>query len=626
MNDDAHSKKSADIASLLDALSSSACDPWDLLQKLGQSIVLKNDLSHEDQSIIFHYIERAFAYTLVEDHKHLGAVVIGRKFSSEKGDWPPSFDKISAIEKNTWNDVANLCEELLPCTHLLDLTLSSGVRNDRVLAEKVASSYLSIVDMTNIEDNYQGLCLRRAWSLARQFNLPGIEAQARQTAFTAVQTTLNTIRDERTLNFHTLKITFHSFEILTVEPRNNNFANPSRRDIYEALIQFRDRVASTYDFTEHLTDLAVRVAANDVERDTARRSLIQHYLNNAETESEMLASSWYEKSAHIARQYGYRDLYEQAIQAMQDNPLEDQNLLTVSTTALIPRYIKDWRLANYRYSRSIFDALDIWLTTSSPIGHYNDNLEKAKKLTQESIQSLATRITYEHGLPVRVTSGIDNAVEEQLHRIEACSARLNGLLLAAELKAIKAEHEAVGITSLVTHLTLKYKCNAELARAFCEALVSFWEKRYSDSGRAAFPLVEAGVRGLLLLLGIPLYRIQTGNSGGKFPSLEKYAEKLETIGFDIDWLRCLRNPVLTLRNALSHGHRHFLEEDEASILLRMAALFVILTPDYSSKIDRAEIEIRLRDPINWVAAQANLIPCWRQGWSLSWKHSDTESS
>ena len=59
---------------------------------------------------------------------------------------------------------------------------------------------------------------------------------------------------------------------------------------------------------------------------------------------------------------------------------------------------------------------------------------------------------------------------------------------------------------MAAHLLWRYSCDSELATAFAEALQSFWEGRFGDAARAAYPLIEAGMRGLLLLLGKPLYR------------------------------------------------------------------------------------------------------------------------
>jgi len=83
------------IARLLDELSSSSQDPWCLLQKLGRVRGVSQEF--EVSEIILH-IERALAYTFVEDDSHVGAVAIGRRFSSSN-DWPPEFSAVPNSEK-----------------------------------------------------------------------------------------------------------------------------------------------------------------------------------------------------------------------------------------------------------------------------------------------------------------------------------------------------------------------------------------------------------------------------------------------------------------------------------------------------------------------------------------------
>lgn len=58
---------------------------------------------------------------------------------------------------------------------------------------------------------------------------------------------------------------------------------------------------------------------------------------------------------------------------------------------------------------------------------------------------------------------------------------------------------------------------------------------------------------------------------------------------------------------LAHGHLHQLKSYEAATLLRMAGLFVTLTPAKSSESDRAEVKRRLRDSIGWAAGKASLV-------------------
>lgn len=609
------------VAGVLDSLATSASDPWDLLQKLWERRPHEHKTAPENLPVVTCYIERALAYAFVDDPKpnRLGAVVLGCRFSSAQGNWPPAFDKTTAEEKKAWSDTADRCKEPLPRAHLLDLALLTGVCRGRDRAKEIAELYVKVAGTDNIDSYYQAMCLRRVWSIARQYNLPDLEAQGRQLAFTAAEK-LTFVE-----GVSSISVLLQLFELLVCKPRYGDFENPTRHKVQEMLKILRSWTWRDVALAEDVTELLVRVTNNKAEKYEAWRLLIQALLSIAETETGMRASLQYQKAADMAKRHECHDLYEYAIQGLQEHPLGRQDMHTVSSELVIPRYVNDHRLAIYRQCRNFGTALDIWLVTPSPLGKYDSNLEFAKSATEGSLQSLSTRVTYDQGLPTRTTEPVDS-VEFYLERAELLKARIYGTLLAHELEAINTEYGEVSTKDVTTHLSLQYQCDATLAEAFSKALVSFWEKRYSDAGRASFPLVEAGARGLLKLLGKPLYRIQTGKSDGKFPSLEKYIEELEKVDFDIDWLRCLRNPVSVWRNALAHGHRFCLPKNEAAVLLRMAALLVVLSPDDASEKDREEVEGRLRDPISWVARRSDLVPHWRQIWSLSWEAPDADDN
>lgn len=119
---------------------------------------------------------------------------------------------------------------------------------------------------------------------------------------------------------------------------------------------------------------------------------------------------------------------------------------------------------------------------------------------------------------------------------------------------------------------------------------------------------------MLLSLGDPLYRMPTETRDGRFPSLGEYSKRLERHDFDMDWQRCLLNPVASLRNSLAHGHLHQLKDYEAATLLRMAGLFVTLTPPKSSESDRVEVKRRLRDPVGWAAGKVSFVKKTEETW------------
>lgn len=605
------------IASTLDGLASSATNPWTLLLKLGgQTYPWGNDNSDE-RSMPFHYTERGLAYDFEEDPTHEGALVMGNRFSSAGGDWPPAFDVVSGYEKQTWRNVALLCKEPLPRAHLLDLALSAGAdsRQSHNTAREIASLYLDFLGKENLDLYYRASCLRRAWSLARQFGFHDLEQEARREAYgmTLPMIHADTIIPGTICQF---------FEILTVEPRNGKFVDPDQCAVQIALKYLRSRTRQNEELAEIISDLLVRVASSDVERDEARRSLIEGYIDLANDESGIRAAVWYERAVAEARRYGYTDLHDRAVQALQEHPLREEDMQKISIDMQIPCYVTDARLAAYRQSRNILEALEIWLTTFSPTGCREKNFATAKKEISGTLLSHVSRTRYDqNGLPVRTTFGLEGAEQECLELIELMNAGAYGNLLANELIAFKTEYNIPSLKRISDHLVTTYRCDSKLAACFAEALDSFWSGRYGDASRIAFPLIEAGMRGLLLMLGDPLYRVQTGNSDGRFPSLETYTQRLEIYNFDPDWLRCIRNPVAKWRNALAHGHIFWMSREKAAILLRVAALFVVLTPDNATERGHTEISERLWDPLKWAANQANLEAVWREEWMVSWKRS-----
>lgn len=568
----------------------------------------------------FHCIERGLAYDFEEDPRHEGALVMGNRFSSTSGDWPPAFDVVSDYEKQTWINVALLCKEPLPRAHLLDLSLSAGSRQGHNTASEITSLYLNFLGKANLDLYYRASCLRRAWSLARKFGLHDLEQEARRDAYGMTLPMIHA----GTINPGIIR---QFLEILTVEPRDGKFVDPDQRAVQIALKSLRSQTRQNEEFAEIISDLLVRIANSDVERNEARQSLIEGYLALANDESGIRASVWYERAVSKAQRYGYTDLRDRAVQALQDHPLREEDMQNISIDMQIPRYVTDERLAAYRQSRNLLETLEIWLTTPSPTGGYEKNLTTAKKTVSGTLLSYVSRTKYDqNGLPVRTTFGPEDAEQECLEGIELMNAGAYGNLLANELIAFKTEYGVPSIKQISDHMVTTYRCNSELAAGLAEALDSFWSERYTDASRIAFPLIEAGMRGLLLMLGDPLYRVQAGNSDGRFPSLETYTQKLETRDFDPDWLRCIRNPIAKWRNALAHGHCFWMSREKAAILLRVAALFVVLAPNNTTERDRTEIGERLYDPLKWAANRANLEADWRKEWVVSWKQSSLDSN
>jgi|GEM_PF-1551368 len=608
------------FAETIDTLATESLDPWILLQKFTASLREGHSGLEFQRTEVICALERALAYSIEDDPKYYGASTLGVQFSSALNDWPPAINLVSTEEKKIWQEAAAALEHPLPKAHFLDLVYSAGIEATPTAGTEVVALYLELATVSHLDEYYRASCLRRAWSISRRLSLPA-EQDARQSLWGMCQSL--SAREGTPAG-----VLLQPFAPLVVAPRTGAFESPSRAEVQERLESIRASRWPYAPIVEEVTGLLEKLAVSPTELEDARRKLVEAYFDLAELQPGIAASSWYDAAYKAAEKYGFVDLREQVVSARQEMPLSALEMRSHIIEAQLPRHLTDVHLSRYRHAGDSRVALDLWLTSSAPTGCYEDNLKSARESTSGgSIMQLVTRSTFNSdGLPVKTSTGAEDYEKEMLERLELMGIGIHGVSLARELYTIKTNYGVVTPAEIGAHLSLRYECDYELAEAFGEALNSFWEGRYSDAGRAAFPLVEAGARGLLLSLGDPLYRMPTETRDGRFPSLGEYSKRLEKHNFDMDWQRCLVNPVASLRNSLAHGHLHQLKNYEAATLLRMAGLLVILTPEKSSEVDRDEVARRLRDPIGWAAGKVQLTKRVKEVWVIDSLEIDQESS
>ncbi|WP_159084992.1 hypothetical protein [Planctomonas deserti] len=596
------------LALEIDALSTQASHPWDLLQRLSEAH--GGPGAEAERTPLLVMAERALAYSFEDDAARYGTVILGRRFSSSGGDWPPAFDVVDGDEKRCWAKFADIVTHPLPLAQFSDLALSTGTRSGVQAARALVDQYLILAEMTTLDGYYRASCLRRAWSLTRVYPL-GMEADVRHRLFEMAET-LVAVSDVQP------GLLFRAVEPLAIPLRDGEFTEPDRAQVV-TLLSTVDRLHGRSSIVfEAVHEVRERLAQNAAEREAARGSLVQSYLNLADLCDGFLRMTWLQEAASAAQRFGLINLRDTAVSALQSLSVDDFGFQSVTTEMRVPRHALDSEISNYRWSQDARGAIEIWLTNPAPTGSFEANTRKADDLSKLGMLSLASRtVVSEQGLPLRSGIGPEAAASWQLERIENMNAAVSSIVLANELEAIKTEYGQISAGELGRHLATRFNCDPEKAVAFGDAIASFWDGRFADAGRAAFPLVEAGARGLLLALGDPLFRIETGGSEGKFPSLETYLERLAAHEFDLDWIRTIRGPVATLRNALAHGHRIDLRREEAALMLRTAGLLVILTPPDSAIVDRAEVSVRLRDPIGSIAARVRLRRRWRRVWTAA---------
>jgi hypothetical protein len=186
----------------------------------------------------------------------------------------------------------------------------------------------------------------------------------------------------------------------------------------------------------------------------------------------------------------------------------------------------------------------------------------------------------------------DRLLEYKVRDVEYSHALIEGTLLFQALKEIGQLAKNPSEQVLSTLLMERYRCPAANATILAKALILFWRDEYLVCAYFVTPFIEAGVRGLLLELNEPIYRVEVGKTKGQYAQLGVLLRHLEAEGFDPDWVRFLETMTVSVgqnfRNDIAHGFLRQMDPVVATLLLRAAALFLTmpLGSVTASEVDR----------------------------------------
>ena len=299
------SEEAESLAAILDAAAVEAREPWDLLDRM--TVALRGDDGEFQRTALIVCVERAFALSFEEEANHKGALRMGVRFSSPDGSWPPGIDTVPLEEKEVWEKLSELVNHPLPKAQLLDLLFTSRRISGPKQASGLIQIYVDLAANSNLDPYYRASCLRRAWSVARQYGLP-TERDLRRALYAMGHSLV--IQGDVPPG-----ILLRPFESLVVPPRTGDFIDPTRRDVRELLEKIRADEASMI-VQEGVTDLLVDLAENADEIAEARRVLAAAYLDTASASQGMLSMHWLQTAAQYSQAYGLTDLRDKAVRDM----------------------------------------------------------------------------------------------------------------------------------------------------------------------------------------------------------------------------------------------------------------------------------------------------------------------
>jgi hypothetical protein len=496
-------------------------------------------------------------------------------------------------------DVSNLWEALIgvvthprPLARLHDL-LFTARRGDIGEHGRLAIAHYLDAAPTAIEHDRVEVLLR-SWTIARAMKRDADENTARAAMWVLVEDHAD--RDDGGAPGVTLPL----LNALLVAPRDPA-VTASEPDLDPLL----EDLAAKYqnDFLVDRIALCQRRRANgdQTKLDAIDRRRVQARLDHAASSADgHVRMHFLERAAALARDLGVDDLADTAVTAMQNISPDELKWVHFSASAAVPVQVYESYLRVFDFIPDWRAGLGEWLATGAPSGAYSGNVRAARERGKVSVlrHIFGSTTVGAHGLPQQ-SSGTSEALERDIRQGEESLARNQGRVLAMALDRIRALGPDVTDDQITDWLVATYGSDPALAYRFARSLVLFWDGRYDEAAHTVASIVEAGARSLLREVDEPLYRVEKGKSVGQFPGLGAMLPKLHSRGLTKDWQRYLEVVLLpeglNLRNIMAHGLAAQIGRVDALLILRAAALFVVISPSDGIRRDETEVESVLRN-------------------------------
>lgn len=525
--------------------------------------------------------------------------------------WPRPMDQATEAVRKLWLGLNERVVHPLLVSLLGDVLLSSRVNPKPEMASRTIDGYIAVSQLGEIEPLHQTDGLLRGLALARGYGLAAKESEIRLRIWQVCKTGL--------ANHGSPGATVPLAEVLAIGPRNGPFTAPDRTDVADLLEEAHGLYPANQFVIDSVADASRALSVDDPERTRASERQVQAYIDLAQKSDQGIVRMHHlNAAAQLAKRFGLVGLGNVAVKHMQAVKPEEMGWQRHEQTLSLPRYDIEKYLRRYRRARNWQDYLSVWLQGEAPTGSYATNLAAVKKAGARS--TLASIVPLglfgAHGLPQKRYATPDEKELRLLVQVEEGMAQFHGSVLAEALTRMVQRWPAPSTEEVAAYLGDTFKCDPQLGSALAMSFSLFWDSQFTAAGHLIYSKTEAAARGLLLLLDEPLYKVEMGKAIGQFPALDFYLTNLIAQGLDVDWVRAIKSVLLSegsnLRNLTAHGFKHFFVADEAALLIRIAAMLIILTPENAEKTDREFLRRLLNRPA--AKARTSLRPRLRIVW------------
>lgn len=510
--------------------------------------------------------------------------------------WPRPMDQASEAAKKLWTALDGVVVHPLLKALMGDVLLSSRLDPKPDIARKIVDGHLSASRIAHIDSIQITDGLLRALTIASGYGLLPEEAAIRLRMFEVCKSGL--------ANAGYAGATVPLAEALALVPRSGSFSSPTKSEIAGLLDSAHALYPGNQFAIDAIGDAARSLSTDEGGRTRASERQVQAYIDLAESsEQGMVRMHHLNSAAQMAKRFGVVAAGKVAVTKMQSIKPEDMNWQVHERSLSLPRFELEKYLRRYRRAKNWQDYLSIWLLSDSPTGNFTTNMNAAKSASSRSTLAslLPVGMFGAHGLPQKMYATPDENELRLLVQIEEGMAQFHGMLLAEALTRMPQRWGTPSTEEVAAYLVTTYRCDAQLAFVLATSLSLFWGSHFTAAGHLIYSKVEAAARGLLLLLDEPLYKVEMGKAIGQFPALDFYLTSLISHGLDVDWVRAIKSVLLSegsnIRNLTAHGFKNVFAADEVAVLIRIAAMLIVLTPHDADETDKKALRKLFKRPL-----------------------------
>lgn len=553
-------------------MTAEASDFWSAQTALNQS-------TQEGEEDVYRPWVFALGYTLLPEGSerrdraggHFGAMVA-------VDDWrfPPALDDLPEGLVEAWQEgLAELKDDPMWAARLGDLLWTVRI-GDRYPAALVAiDGYITLSGQARINWMARTHCAIRAHEMA-------LELRDGQRELNVVESIHGLIDADLSSDEGGPGITMNLIKSLMRASQSDATGILKLLDCAESIYGNDPHIA------ENIDDFRAQLLSGEAEVE-ARRSQVNRWREYAKRAEGFLRAHWLERALDLARRHGLKNEADELRVELGELTHDDLDLKQISATIEIPRKDVEEAIASIVGDDNLDSALKR-LGSYPPPGQSPAQLqaEAVQQMQQFPVQFLFTQTVIGPGSAVAIFHADDDTKKLRLvmGRLRQQAGALWGIFVADALLAIADKYGPFEPEQL-TKLFETEIIDAEIAERIAYAFRLFYEREADGAAHVLLPRIEAIVRQLVRMLGVPIvHEPVPGKEFGSVSTLGTLLSDLQGAFADEEseaWRAYLRdllvNPLsLNLRNDVLHGLTGHVSMPECALLLHVICWMRLLRP------------------------------------------------